>query len=265
MISVPKLPGRNLTLLTFGYGKNGQLAHGGRESSFYPRRVDYFEGKWAIEVACGDWHTALLTASRQVYAWGSGRNGQLGNNEWVGSLTPVRIESLAAVPVRQVVCGAIHTMVLAEDGNIYSWGGGKDGQLGHGDKESLRVPQMIQPFAEDPIVAVSAGQGFSAALTEFGRVYTWGCNIEGQLGRPGGDETNPGIVHGLLEEVTVVEMSCGGEHMAGVSETGAVYCWGSNIQGQLGIGPGPADAVSEPREVALEGASTLQHALSAGA
>ena len=118
------------------------------------------------------------------------------------------------------------------------------------------MPQMIQPFSSDPIVSISAGQGYSAALTEFGCVYTWGCNAEGQLGRPEGDEATPGMVEGLLRDVTVVEVSCGGEHMAGVSETGAIYCWGSNIQGQLGIGPGPADAVSEPRAVELEGAIT---------
>ena len=102
---------------------------------------------------------------------------------------------------------ARYAVVLAEDGHVYSWGGGKEGQLGHGDKESLRVPQMIQPFASDPIVSISAGQGYSAALTEFGCVYTWGCNAEGQLGRPEGDEATPGMVEGLLRDVTVVEVA----------------------------------------------------------
>jgi len=188
-----------LALYTFGYGKNGQTGHGGRESSFTPQKVEFFMGKWPVEIACGDWHTALLTAASEVYMWGSGRNGQLGNNSWVGSLIPIRIESLAAVNVTQVVCGAIHTMVLTGDGNIYSWGCGKEGQLGHGDKVSLRVPQCIEPFCDDQLTSISAGQAYSAALTEAGQVYTWGSNTEGQLGRREAPLEVPRVVRGFLE------------------------------------------------------------------
>lgn len=87
--------------------------------------------------------------------------------------------------VVQVACGQSHIIVLNDKGDVYAWGSGLYGQLGHGVKGNLNAPRLV--LAGKSIAQVAAGRYHSLALTSFGVLYSWGCGENGQLGHHSDD------------------------------------------------------------------------------
>ena len=87
------------------------------------------------------------------------------------------------------------------------------------------------------VTQVSAGMYHSCALTASGQLYTWGNNSKGQLGLGRNSDMvfSPSLVESLTG-VPVAGVTCGGNHTLVVTRSGAVYAWGSNNHGQLGLG-----------------------------
>ena len=71
---------------------------------------------------------------------------------------------------------------VTADGAVWSWGDGGRGQLGHGDLQNQLLPKKIEAFAGQRVVAVSAGDFHSLAITADGAVFTWGAGEDGCLG-----------------------------------------------------------------------------------
>ncbi|XP_028848286.1 E3 ubiquitin-protein ligase MYCBP2 isoform X12 [Denticeps clupeoides] len=83
----------------------------------------------------------------------------------------------------QVSCGFHHSVVLMENGDVYTFGYGQHGQLGHGDVNSRGSPTLVQALP-GPSVQVTAGSNHTAVLLMDGQVFTFGSFSKGQLGRP---------------------------------------------------------------------------------
>ena len=97
--------------------------------------------------------------------------------------TPTRLPStLGGERAVSVSAGCGHSLALAADGAVWSWGGGGSGRLGHGDAQTEWQPKKIEAFAGQRVVAVSAGDGHSLARTADGAVFTWGKGEAGCLG-----------------------------------------------------------------------------------
>uniref|UniRef100_K3W6X4 RCC1-like domain-containing protein n=1 Tax=Globisporangium ultimum (strain ATCC 200006 / CBS 805.95 / DAOM BR144) TaxID=431595 RepID=K3W6X4_GLOUD len=189
-----------------------------------------------------------------VVAFGCNDDGQLGRGEkrrLTGPIDdvspahfPQQIEEIFALDIAAVSCGSRHTMVLTTQGEVYSWGWGSMGQLGHGDLKSSNFPRKIEFFATQGLVVeyISCGGCHSAAVTKDGAVYTWGEAHWGQLGLPKEfsdlHQSLPAKCPILQDgsEEKVVKISCGGAHMAALTDKGHVYMWGRCDNGQLGIG-----------------------------
>ena len=75
-----------------------------------------------------------------------------------------------------------HSLALTADGAVWSWGWGAFGRLGHGDTQSQLLPKKVEAFAGQRVVAVSAAQYHSLAVTADGAVFTWGEGEHGCLG-----------------------------------------------------------------------------------
>ena len=78
--------------------------------------------------------------------------------------------------------GAFHSLALAADGALWSWGHGAYGKLGHGDQQDQLLPKKIEALTGQRFVAASAGGQHSLALTADGAVLTWGKGESGCLG-----------------------------------------------------------------------------------
>lgn len=86
---------------------------------------------------------------------------------------PTYVDALRGVGVRQIACGSGHTVVLTTEGEVYTWGRGDDGRLGHGDNGWKYVPRITQSLAGQVVCQVTCGSYHTAAVTGNGDLYTW--------------------------------------------------------------------------------------------
>ena len=173
------------------------------------------------------------------------------------SLTAAEIESLKAVldaklpnDIEQdgeenallfgdelVATGEDHTALVTEEGDLYTWGSGEYGRLGHGDETSTNVPKLVQSGLKGVVIQVSAGYAHTACVTRNGALFTWGSGIRGKLGH-GNDEkiSAPALVQGALISKKVLAVSAGYAYTACVTSDGDLYTWGDGKYGILGHG-----------------------------
>ncbi|XP_035168092.1 RCC1 domain-containing protein 1 [Oxyura jamaicensis] len=180
---------------------------------------------------------------------------------------PFFTELPAVPPLRALALGHEHVLALGAAGEIYGWGGGRHGQLGHGGLESEQQPRLVEALAGVPMRAVAAGGWHSASISEGGDLYMWGWNESGQLALPSKavveeqeqdedagagavapppPQEQPGAAFisiqafpallDLPQDVEVGAISCGSRHTAAVTRDGELYTWGWGKYGQLGHG-----------------------------
>lgn len=100
-------------------------------------------------------------------------------------------QALRGLKLRKAVsvhCGFHHTALLTETGQVFTWGAGSKGQLGHENvSDSLWVPRLVSglcpnPSFPDKVIKLACGANHTMALTASGQLYAFGSNARGQLG-----------------------------------------------------------------------------------
>uniref|UniRef100_A0A1B6KH92 HECT domain-containing protein n=2 Tax=Graphocephala atropunctata TaxID=36148 RepID=A0A1B6KH92_9HEMI len=226
-----------LEMFCWGNTANGELGLGGIEDHhiLVPRELPFKDVDQVKYVACGKYHTVLVTTTGSVYSCGSNDYGQLGHEKQQKRLE--KVDGLDAYNVRSVACGEFHTLAINEWGQVFSWGAARYGQLGHNDCETdLRRPKIIKSLATNFVVQISCGYRHCLALTNNGQLFSWGCNESGQLGQGNKCESvsQPNLIKSL-GGVPLAFIASGGSHSFAVSKSGAVFGWGKNTFGQLGL------------------------------
>ncbi len=150
------------------------------------RIVQVSAGGGLVRVA----HSLLLTETGRVMSFGTGQYGALGHGFSPGKqlpdvLRPRYIEALGGIRCTNVSAGELHSAATTADGDVYTWGDGFCGQLGHGDKSPQPAPiQVTKGDIDDEVVSqISCGARHTIAVTEDGEVFTWGLGHYGVLGR----------------------------------------------------------------------------------
>jgi alpha-tubulin suppressor-like RCC1 family protein len=97
-----------------------------------PKRVEAFDSLDVKKIRIGLRHSAVIAGNGDLYTFGNGNWGVLGhgNESNINFTTPKLVETLkkAGVKVKDVALGEYHTVVLGEDGSVWTWGyGGKKG------------------------------------------------------------------------------------------------------------------------------------------
>ena len=109
----------------------------------------------------------VCTEDGNVYGFGNGKYGQLGHCNFEKKLTPTLLKTpLEGKCIVEVACGWTHSMALASDGCLYSWGRGKDGTLGHGSEERYCMPCVVQSLIGYKVVHIAARNASSVALVD---------------------------------------------------------------------------------------------------
>tara|TARA_B100001142_G_scaffold267529_1_gene272323 strand:- start:2645 stop:4084 length:1440 start_codon:yes stop_codon:yes gene_type:complete len=238
-------------LLMCGLGWHGRLGLGYEQDRTTPTLVPraVFEGEAVLMVSCGYFHTAVATEGGGVYTFGKGGHGRLGHGNEENQLAPRRVPAAGFRPngsaegpgerVVMVAAGNAHTVGLSEAGHVFTWGYGEDGRLGHGDQETRLAPRQVEAgrFGRDKVVFVAAGVAHTAAVTEGGRLYTWGYGLHGQLGHDDiGNRLVPTLVGaGVFRGSTVVMAACGFCHTLVVTQDGGLWACGEGRFGRLGL------------------------------
>jgi alpha-tubulin suppressor-like RCC1 family protein len=205
-----------------------------------PSRIDMNVGKRFVMVAAGYYHAAAIAEDGTVWTWGMGRYGCLGHGHEGNIHAPTQLHkgAFGGAAAIMVVCGWRHTMVLTTDSRVWTFGRGREVQLGHHDKRHEMFPRLVEGLEDMQIVMMAAGRYHSLAATADGLVFVWGS---GQLGaNPNTDYDEEPWPLGLFRESfgnsNVVFLAAGDGCSAAVTEDGKLFMWGSSEKGQLGMG-----------------------------
>ncbi|XP_065763629.1 E3 ISG15--protein ligase HERC5 isoform X3 [Muntiacus reevesi] len=137
----------------YSWGRNdcGQLGLGHTYNKDSPSCIEALDDQKVEFLACGGSHTALLTKSGLVFTFGDGKYGQLGHNSAQNELRPCLVTELVGNRVTQIACGRQHTLAYVSDtGKVFSFGSGKEGQLGNGGTCNQLVPRPMKlPSSEE--------------------------------------------------------------------------------------------------------------------
>ena len=185
---------------SWGHSANGRLGIGNAarvgvpeseaQRFSIPSHIDSLEPVRLL--ACGADHCLAYGASG-VWAWGSGAGGKLGMgpDDFRDRHSPCLIPRLEGRCVVQISAAAWHSMAIVSyppmlgGGWLYTWGSGYHGQLAHGPRTVVPIPELCEFFLSVHLLVkqISAGDKHCAAVTTEGELYTWGSNANGCLGR----------------------------------------------------------------------------------
>ncbi|HXI18423.1 MAG TPA: hypothetical protein VNM48_18830, partial [Chloroflexota bacterium] len=218
-------------------------------------------------IAAGGAHSLAVRDDGTVWAWGSNAEGQLGAGVQAffnGPILPIpvpvggntsredRLNGITAV-----AAGGAHSLALAADGSLYSWGANGSGQLGSAEGVSDGIRVTPGSVALGSVAAIAAGHAHTLALVK-GLVLGWGDNSRGQLGDGSTDNRMApihvagvpsgggfggsnaiGIAAGHFHSLALVDHApvavCGSSSSL-FGCPGVIFAWGYGELGQLGSG-----------------------------
>ena len=150
-------------VFTWGNGTLSRLGHNGKQDRLTPARLgrEQFGGEKIVFVA-GYQHIVALAKGGVLWVWGCGDYGRLGLGNRDEMLVPTRLgagEVFGGSLVRMAACGLFHTLVLTEEGVVWTFGEGEYGRLGLNYEDDRLVPTRLDPqrFAGAQVSTVAAG------------------------------------------------------------------------------------------------------------
>uniref|UniRef100_A0A672ZKU4 BTB domain-containing protein n=1 Tax=Sphaeramia orbicularis TaxID=375764 RepID=A0A672ZKU4_9TELE len=207
---------------TWGNNTNFSLGHGNQESRQHPELVDVFArtGVYIKQVVLCKFHSVFLSQKGQVFTCGHGQGGRLGHGDEQTYLVPRMVEGLMSHHCSRVAAAKDHTVVLTEEGYVYTFGLNTFHQLG-------LTPPPASMLKGRTVIGVAAGR-FHTVLWTREAVYTMGLN-GGQLGYlldPNGEKcvTAPRQVSALHHKEASIAMAAASDGATVVvTEKGDVY------------------------------------------
>ncbi|WP_164545672.1 MerR family transcriptional regulator [Paenibacillus albus] len=214
----------------WAWGPNwyGQLGDGTVDARIAPVKI---EGLTDVkEVSAGCFHSMALKNDGTVWRFGGYGDCTdaypIKDEVW----TPTQIVSLERII--QISAGGCHGAALRNDGTVWTWGYNTEGQLGDRafDAKCSMEPRMVVGLSD--VQAVAAGGRFTLALCKDGTVWSWGSNVNGELGDGTYDKNRSAKPIKGLEDV--IHIAAGTKHAMAIKKDGSVWLWGRNAHGQLG-------------------------------
>ncbi|PIA41857.1 hypothetical protein AQUCO_02200350v1 [Aquilegia coerulea] len=235
-------------VFTWGEESGGRLGHGVGRDVIQPRLVESLALSSVDFVSCGEFHTCAITMAGEFYTWGDGTHnaGLLGHGSDISHWIPKRVSGpLDGLQIASVTCGPWHTALITSTGQLFTFGDGTFGVLGHGNRESVLYPREVESLMGLRTIAVACGVWHTAAVVEVivaqssasissGKLFTWGDGDKSRLGH--GDKEprlKPTCVPALID-YNFHKIACGHSLTVGLTTSGHVFTMGSTVYGQLG-------------------------------
>ncbi|KAH8554383.1 regulator of chromosome condensation 1/beta-lactamase-inhibitor protein II [Umbelopsis sp. PMI_123] len=228
-------------LFSFGNNMYGQLGVGKSKHDSpsaeqvletTPNLVDGIDGN-ITHIACGLDNTVFSTDRNHVYSMGWGPDGQLGlgRDSSGDRSSPTLIPLMEGKRVAKLAGSTDFSLVLTEEGNLWTWGNSEYGQ----GMLSRKIDRILEPLETNisEVIDIAAGGPFSIILKENGQVYSCGYGALG-LGQDTIETLDPKPVK-IEEKVTKIFATQ--DMAAAISVSGQLYTWGlGGHSGRLGLG-----------------------------
>lgn len=108
-----------------------------------------------------------------LHSRGRGDDGRLGHGDTGWKYVPKITQALQGQMIVQVTCGSYHTAAVSENGELYTWGGGMYGKLGHGNERGESSPKRVEALANVPVSQIACGSRHTAVVTSRGELICW--------------------------------------------------------------------------------------------
>jgi alpha-tubulin suppressor-like RCC1 family protein len=242
--------GEAITGGAFCWGRDtlGELGNG-TPGVTNPTPTSVTGGHTFAGLSVGNFFTCGWEAGGNGFCWGDNAHGRLGLGTAIDTSVTTPSPVTGGIAFSAMSAGNIHVCGITSTGQMYCWGSGGNGALGHGDRSDVSTPQQVPNSGTGlKFTSVSAGADFTCGLTTAKEAWCWGANIHGELGDGVIDSSgtpNPTKVLGSGFEV----LSAGFFHTCAVDTLGVVYCWGDNKDGALGNGTTVAQVFPTPARV----------------
>ncbi len=211
-----------------------------------------------LKIATGHSNTCALLDTGAVWCWGQNTSGELGNGTTgLHERTPQLVVGIDGIRNRAIDVSP--SCAVLEHGEIRCWGSDQQGQRGDGGGAEADSGLPVQVSGIDGVskkaIAVASTSASSCAILQGGAITCWGSRKYGQVGDGSSSETprylpvNVTGIDGTSAKATQVVV--GWNHACAVLSTGAVRCWGRDLEGQLG--DGIDDAANEASPVPVNG------------
>ncbi len=222
--------GSNGAVYTWGNNSFGQLGIGNTTSSSVPVKVTLPAGVTPTEVAAGQYMTEILDSAGNVYSWGDGDFGELGNQKSVEENSPVQADVSA---VTAIAAGGYHSLVISL-GSVFAYGYNSVGQLGNNTLQNASTRVKADMPSGVTATAVAAGLYHSMAIGNNGKLYAWGNNANGELGNGTTTDSKEPVVVSMPGGVTPTAITAGADDSMAIGSNGNLYAWGYNGLGRIG-------------------------------
>ncbi|CAL1539924.1 unnamed protein product [Lymnaea stagnalis] len=242
-----------MAVYTWGFGKNGQLGLGNKETVHTPQPANKTSAgqnlKSVVQVCCGGLFTAIVTRDGCLYTAGCGKFGRLGLGD---SEDDVPLFSLVNSfgGVQQVSCGSWHAAAVTVEGQVYIWGHkkacGNSITSSSEGSAAMGIPSHVSYFTEVKVSGVACGHNYTYVWTSEGRVYSWGRGQHGVLGHGSDRDILSPTKLEQLSEFIVVAVDAGYSHCGTVTQCGLLFVSGKGSDGALGQGQSQLTDVYNP-------------------
>lgn len=222
----------------------------------HPTRIQFAEQYDVTSIACGygfSFYTVKEHTGITLFGTGINTDSQLGlqKNKWRHAMDriiyPVPIEinnpiTKEIVLVKQCGAGRAHSLILSEDGEVYTMGNNSYGQCGRPiikDENYMENPTIhhISDLGGEKIESVICGQDHSFFITRSGKVFSCGWGADGQTGLETFETTSrPTEVHGDIKGEKIIKISSTCDFNLVLNDKGEVFGFGNTEYGQIGIG-----------------------------
>jgi len=225
------------TVWGWGFNNRGQLGLGESPSQLAPTQwapVQVVNLTNVIAIGSGAYHSMALRSDGTLWVWGDNTYGELGStapsNPAIATVPQV-VQFPSGTVIVAIAAGQGSSFALDNTGTVWAWGT----QIGNAVTTYNASPTKVVFPSPTVVTAMAAGTQHLLAIDSSGQLWAWGANFYGQLGN---GSTNPTIapttpISGLA---SVTNVAANQSNSMAVDQTGAVYTWGHNNDGQLGIG-----------------------------
>ena len=246
-------------IISFGNNCHNETSHDKYEMLTLPRVIFKLKNIIIDHIYSGWEHNIVLSNKGEIFSFGYNQSYQCGlpnSNLLCRNCIndPTNISKIHNLYGKYISCGNEHSLILSNNNEVYGIGSNEDGVLGLNDTKIKSFKPILIHFGENDeytkkIKQISCGSVHNLALSDDGKIFSWGAAMGGQLGH---EEkyfmkssigfknyylSKPTIISVLSDKNIIInKISCGEAHSIALSNNGNVYSWGYGSNGQLGLG-----------------------------